>query len=318
MIERRATTQADWPETEALREALSRGDRQIARVGPILEHLLSENDQSLFTDEIVARVRGMLRSLGQQLLRAQAEATGQRGQDSFASAHVDELVERFFGHRELVAHCHAITLEWQLAERLHDRHALDPVLSPMFRQLVGDENSDIASASMAALAAQTRFAQSQRRMELQAGELPAELFHQVLLLWRAFNTDASDDAITRAELRLRSGYDEGAGRRALLARVVAGLGPQAHGALSVDHAGAALFLTALAARSGQTREQATWSVSGQHVARLLLGLRAAGLKPAEAQAQALKIDPRSETFGGLDELGTREAAQWLSDMAGGD
>ena len=43
---------------ESLRDALARGNAALARIGPILTHLLATPDHSLFSDEIVARIRG--------------------------------------------------------------------------------------------------------------------------------------------------------------------------------------------------------------------------------------------------------------------
>ena len=52
-----ASPRADphWPEGEGLRRALAQGDKALGRIGPILGHLLSTRDQSLFSDELVAR-----------------------------------------------------------------------------------------------------------------------------------------------------------------------------------------------------------------------------------------------------------------------
>ena len=80
----------------------------------------------------------------------------------------------------------------------------------------------MASTTMAALATQTRFVRQQRRMALPLTELDAECFHAALQSWRAYGSDDCSDALTRAEGRLRSGYDEGESRLALLARLVAG------------------------------------------------------------------------------------------------
>ncbi len=62
---------------------------------------------------------------------------------------------------------------------------------------------------------------------------------------------------------------------ALLARLVTGMGGGAIAALSVDHAGAAIFLTALSIGSGQDRDLAVLSTNDRQLARLALALRAA-------------------------------------------
>ena len=48
---------------ESLRDALVRGNATLARIGPILAHLMATPDHSLFSDEIIARIRGMCHHL---------------------------------------------------------------------------------------------------------------------------------------------------------------------------------------------------------------------------------------------------------------
>ena len=45
---------------EVLRDDLAQGDAVIRTLAPILRHVLTNDDYSLFSDEIVARVRGFL------------------------------------------------------------------------------------------------------------------------------------------------------------------------------------------------------------------------------------------------------------------
>lgn len=311
MIDPQARREREWPESEALREGLSRGDRMLQSAGPLLDHLLAMREHSLFSDEILARIRGMVGHIALQLLRVQAEATGHRAREEFAGECGPALSAQLLGSRTLVSHCHALALEWQLASRLEDTLSLDPVLSPLIQRLVGHEDPSIASAAMAALAAQTRFTRAQRRMELPLGDLPGDLFHQAVLGWRAFNEDESSDALTRAETRLRDNYDEAGGRLSLLARVISSLGPDAQTALALENAGAALFLTALAAKSRQSRELTAFSTHEQQMPRLVLALRAAGLKAEEIEAQVLRIHPDAFPPVEIDRIGTREAARML-------
>lgn len=296
-----------------IRDALARGNLVLGKIAPILGHLLSTQDHSLFSDEIVARVRGMLHDLAFQMLRGQAEATGHAGREEFAARHGGELAERFQASPALLGHCHALALEWQLARRMEDIYALDPVLSPMVQQLIASSDSAVASTAMAALAAQARFAQSQRRMELPLGELSGDLLHETLLAWRSYNGDKRSDALTRAEAKIRSNFDESAGRLALFARLVAGMGPEANAALAIDDAGVAIFLAALSALSGQSRELAAISTNEQQSARLALGLRAAGLATNDIEAELLRIHPGADPIRGLDEVSAGEAKQMLAE-----
>ncbi len=304
-------------DTEPLREALARGNATLARVGPILSHLLATPDHSLFSDEIVARVRGMCHNLAWQVLRAQAEAAGQAGREAFADRHGEALAEHFFGSPLLLAHCHALALEWQLAERLEAQYGIDPVLTPLIQRLISADDGSMASAAMACLTAQARFAQTQRRMELPLSELPGDLFHDLLLGWRTFNGQLRSDAMIRAEAKLRNGFDEGAGRLSLMARVVAGMGGAALQALDIDDAGSALFLSALAVRSGQSRVTAVLSASPRLMARLAVGLRAAGLDRADVERQVLRLHPQANPPRDLARLAPEEARRLLCETTFG-
>ncbi len=311
MNEPKTKVEQDWPEGVALRDALSRGDTMLARAGPILSHLLSDTDRSLFTDEIVARIRGMLTDLAKRLLRVQADATGSRAREEFMAQQLEGLTEALIASPALVAHCHALAIEWQAIARLEEASSIDPVLSPMLQELIGHEDPAIAGTAMAALAAQTRFARSQRRLELPFAELTGDLFHDLLLHWREYNHAELSSALERAEVRLREEYDEAGGRAALLSRVVSALGKDAQDALSIDYAGIALFLTALSARTGQSRDMAAFSLNEGQSARLALGLRAAGMKVPDVERQLLRIHPDAMPPAELDQIGTREAAQMI-------
>jgi hypothetical protein len=74
----------------------------------------------------------------------------------------------------------------------------------------------------------------------------------------------------------------------------------------------ALWRSAVAARSGQDRDRTACAVADPSLGRLLLTLRAAGVAPAEAERQALRTQPDAVLPRGLQDIGTREAAQWLA------
>ena len=181
------------------------------------------------------------------------------------------------------------------------------------RVVAADDNA-LASAAMASLTAQARFAQTQRRMELPLSELPGDLFHDLLLACREYSDQLRSDAMIRAEAKLRNNFDEGAGRLSLMARVVAGMGQGGLRALDIDRAGAALFLSALAARSGQTRIATVLSTHPRQTVRLALGLRAAGLDSADVERQILRINPKADPPTGISELAPEEARRLLADL----
>lgn len=300
MTSPRASTPVD-PADHPLRMALARGEQIRAVSAPALQHLLAAPDHSLIEEAVVAQVRGMLTDLAGQLIEARSYSTA-------PGASPDEaMLARLLEEPELRTHCQALALEWRLAQKLEAELALDPVLSPLLQAWVAEADAATGSLAMAALAAQARFAQAQRRMELPLGELPAELFHAVLSAARDVAPDGA------AEARLRSEYEEAASRLALLARLAREAGGQTPRALTIEDAGVALWLSVLAARSGESRERTACAAADPHLGRLLLTLRAAGMIPSEAERQALRVLPDAELPRGLADVGTREAAQWLAD-----
>lgn len=294
-----------------LRGELVRGDAILATARPILRHLLANHDHGLFTDEMVARVRGMMTHVASQLLFAQASAAEASDRAAYVAARQDALAQALFDDAEFLAHAHALSIEAQLASRLQARSGIDSVLSPLVQELVAAREADIAALAMAVLAAQARFMQHYRRMELPLGELPGDLFHKALTLLRD-HAGEDGEAATQAERALRDAYDEGAGRLALLSRVVMGMGEQAVRALAIDHAGLALFSTALAMASRQDRNLAVLSFADRQFARLALALRAAGLQQRAVEEQFLFLHPDTALPAGFATLGADRAAALLA------
>jgi hypothetical protein len=286
-----------------LRAALARGDALRARSGPALQHLVAVQDCSLISEAVVAQVGGMLRHLADQIVdgRAVADPAAARERVIDSLLRIDALRE----------HCQALALEWRLAVRLEAEATVDPVLTPLLQTLVADTDAGVGALAMAVLAAQARFAQAQRRVQLPLAELPAELFHAVMLAAREMSGEGDED-YARAETRLRAAYDEGAGRLSLLARLVSVAGAISSPLPAIEDAGVALWLSAVAARSGQDRDRTACAVADPSLGRLLLTLRAAGVAPAEAERQALRTQPDAVLPRGLQDIGTREAAQWLA------
>ncbi len=306
------TLSSEAPVEAVLRDELAQGDIVLGTVGPVLGHLLANHDHSLFSDEIVSRVRGMVGDLARQLLTAQAEAADGADPRGYAERHRAGLTEVLLTDSRLISHCHALALEWQLTARLESRSAIDPVLSPLLQSLVASDDTGTASTAMAALAAQARFVQRQRRMELPLNELPADHFQQALAIWIE-QVDAGDtEAALAATTRLRTDYDESAGRIGLLARLVHGMGAGALAALSVSHAGAAIFLSALASATQQQRELAVIATNDRQLARLALSLCAAGLKPQVVEEQFAYIHPDVALPEGLEALRTDRAQALLA------
>jgi hypothetical protein len=294
----RAPTPAD-PADHPLRAALERGDRLTSLSSDALGPLLAIDDPLFVSDAIVAQVAAMFADLAHQI----AAAFPHHRDGAILASAIEVRLRESAALRE---HCHALAIEWWLAARLEGELALDPVLSPLAQRLTAGDDAGVSALAMAALAAQTRFAQAQRRMQLPLGELPAEMFHEALVTARAAHSDE------QGERALRDLYDESASRRALLGRLVAEPTQVGAAALAVEEAGIALWLSALAAFTGQSRERVTLAAADPFLARLLLTLRAAGLSPEEAERQAVILHPDARLPSGLREIGTREAAHWLA------
>jgi hypothetical protein len=304
-----ATTDRIDSAESLLREELARGDAMLGTVAPILRHLLVSEDNAIFGDEVIARVRGMTADVAHQLLQELSATTGgERGEPADDDAEL--LSAALIRSTAFLGHVHALALEWQLTERMAPRLSLDPVLSPLLQALVGSRDAVTSGLAMKFLAAQARFGQSQRRMKLPLSELPADLLHGALIALRTVK--GSGEAVDAAEVAIRSRYDEGGSRLGLIARLVTGMGGGVIAALALSHAGVAIFLSALALALGQDRDLAVLSTSESQIARLTLALRAAGLKAQTVEEQFVALHPQSAIPEGVNRLGTERAASILA------
>ena len=304
MSEAAATFRATDPVEARLRGALDQGDVVLSTVAPVLRHLLASDDSGLFGDAILARVRGMTGDVARQLL---AHVDG---------AHADPaaMTLALTANPAFLGHVHALVLEWHLTELLQARLAIDPVLSPLLQALIASSDETTAGLAMKFLAAQARFGQAQRRMRLAVTELPGDLLHVALVALRNAAGGSSEDEarIAAAEAAIRSDYDEARSRLGLLSRLVTGMGAGAVAALSLSHAGVALFLTTLAVSARQDRDLATLATSETQRTRLALALCAAGLRPEAIEEQLLALDPDAHLPPGLDRLSPDRAAALIA------
>ncbi|MFZ9395920.1 MAG: hypothetical protein ACO25F_07670 [Erythrobacter sp.] len=299
---------------DALRQELARGDVALAGVAPVLSHLLASPGQALVSEDVLARMRGMLGDLARQLLAAQAEAGG-----SGASPAPDAqaaLASVFATSGILVSHCYALAMESQLSERLEQGGAIDQVLTPLLQELIASPDEAVAELAMATMSAQARFVQAQRRMDLPLGELPAELFLEVLALARR-GKGAAAEANVRAEQRLRAQYDESTGRLGLLTRLVGGLAGGIRAALDLDHAGVALFATALGRVSRQPRELAILSCHERQFVRFALALRGSGLGREDVARQFVLVHGDLPVPEGIATISPEEALALLQGTTSG-
>ncbi len=305
------------PVEMTMRQELAHGDAMIGTIGPILRHLLANDEHSVFGDEIIAAMRGMMTDVAKQLLAAAKSAAGAGNEPDHDPAQVAALVVEFSSNPSFLAHIHALALESQLSSRLASRMAIDPVLSPLLQALIASNEPQVAAAAMALLAAQARFVQNQRRMQLPLIELPGDLLHVALLALQGHSADDPDGQshAAAATAKIRAAFDESRSRLGLISRLVTGMGGGATAALSVSHAGAAIFLSALALASGQDRDLAVLATNEGQVARLALALRASGLRPETIEEQFVSLHPEVTLPGGFEQLGSDHAAALLARSA---
>lgn len=298
---------------QVLRQELSRGDAMAGTILPILRHLITNDDNSVFSDEIIARIRGMVTDLASQLLDARSRAFGSASEDDQADWQ-KALFQALIDNPLLLGHVHALALEAQLSARLQSRLSLDPVVPPLLQSLISSHDPHTQALAMQVLAAQARFGQSQRRMTLSLRELPGDEFHAALIAFRSVLGPelAASEQAAMAERELRQGYDEGQSRIGLLSRLVHLMGSGAGAALSVSHAGVALFVTALGLLSGQRRETTILSTHETQLSRLALLLRSAGLHPSAIEEQFFILHPQVTLPPGFDGLDTSGAAAILA------
>ncbi|MFA7596619.1 MAG: hypothetical protein WCY92_09700 [Novosphingobium sp.] len=315
MMEAATTELADDSVEFALREELARGDELIVSAKQVLRHLLANHDRSIFSDAVLARIRGMLSHVESQLLTFLAEKSGVEDRGNFVEQRSGPLKVALASNAVALTHAHSLAIEWQLAERLQRSGGLDPVLSPMLQRLVASDDADTAEIAMGFLTSQARFVQQQRRMELPLTELPGDLLHGVLQAWSAVVSEADAEAVTAVERDLRNAFDEGRSRLGLMARLVTGFKEGAASGLNISDSGVALFLTSMALASGQDRRLVALSTHEDQLARLLLSLRSAGLEREAVFALLAVLHPEIAIPDGMEIVGPDRAAELLSDSS---
>jgi len=308
--------QAENALEQLLRTELAQGDRVIATARPILRQLVANNDHSLFSDEVIARVRGMVGHSVNQMLHVVAEVVAADGaepidREQFVETHTAALAAPLFDDADFLAHAHTLVLEARLAERLHQRSGIDPVLSPLLQELAASSDAEQAGHAMRVLAAQARFIQHQRRMVWPLNELPGDLFHKAMLVLQTTGI-ASAEVLATAQQKLRDDYDEGRRRVGQITRLIMAMERKAVRALELDHAGLAIFITALAMASQQDRDLAVMALCDNQFARLALSLRAAGLEQREVAKQFVFLHPEIDLPPGFEIVHAESAARLLA------
>lgn len=273
-----------------LADELARADRALSGVAPVIAHLLDPSGETLVNDAIIARVRGMLTHLSRALLGA-GPVSARCGEIGLVQ--IDALANDLADDPAVLVHLYCVAIEGLLTTRLEQRLGIDPVLSPLVQELIASEHATTAELAMKTLAAQSRFVQSQKRMELALDELPAELFDAVLTRFENSDHSASGESRPVSISEMRRNYDEASSRLGLLNRLVATMRQGAMAGLALDHAGLALFTSCLSALSGQRRNLVMLSCHEHQNTRLALSLRAAGLEGEQIERQLQLLGPTS-------------------------
>ncbi|KUO56428.1 MAG: hypothetical protein APF82_07500 [Sphingomonadales bacterium BRH_c42] len=299
-------------EVEAvMRQELALGDRALASVAPVLGHLLASPGQSLVSDDLVARMRGMLADIARQLLVAQAQATSVRQVPAATDPRIDALTGKLANSSTLLSHCYALAMEGLITRQLEQQAGIDPVLSPLMQELIASSEEATSELAMTVMASQVRFMQSHRRMNLPLADLTADLFHEALQIWSSFARADGPEVLFKTEARLRKGYDEGASRPGLLSRLVATLRGDAKDMLALEHAGFALFSSIMASATRRPRELAVLACHERQVARLALTLRAAGLDADDVARQIMVLHSNVSLPDGFAQLTEGQALELL-------
>jgi len=293
---------------ESIRADLARANRELGGVAPLIAHKLESPGQSLVSDAIVARLRGMLEHLALQLVQ---HSRNDPACVTEQHENIDALTAMLGRDEGIVSHLYALAMEGHLTERLEKRVSLDPVLSPLLQSLIASSRSAIAELAMETLAAQSRFVQGQRRMQLLISELPAELFAGLLNDFGAASNVPGNEGIRDGIEALRRSYDESTTRLGLLARLVSAMEDDPVAALELWQAGLALFASGMAASSGQPRDIVILACHERQAVRLALGLRAAGQEVEAIDRQLLMLDPSEWDPAGVGALAPERAASLL-------
>ena len=295
---------------EFLRDEMARSNRALRSLAPVVSHLLETHGPSLVSDAIVARLRGMLSHIAEQLIE---HFLG--GLSGAPSAVQTGLGERLLNDAPLVNHLYSLALEGFLTEGLARRASIDPVLSPLLQELIASEQPEIAELAMSVLAAQSRFIQSQSRMEIALAELPHELFAKAVSHIEAAATGLTPSEFADAEKRLKQGIDEAESRIALLARLATSMQGGAVAALALDHAGLALFASCAASLTRQTRERVIFACHEGQTVRLALTLKAAGLSSSAIAGQIALLGGHTVLPSSFDTMAQSHAIDALREMS---
>lgn len=300
MIEDPSSTPGTAPVSDVLRAQLAQGSLVLETLAPIMQHLLASGAGTLFSEAMVARTRGMIAHLAEQLLTEQ-----QPGEQEQRSELAAALFGRLAGQPELLVHCHARALEWYIGQQLKERGVVDPVLSPMLQSLIASQDAAIAELAMNALASQARFELQVRQMHYPLDELPRD---QLAIALECLSKVSGDTDLVE---KLQPARDDHSVRADLFDRLVQKIGTDGDDTLKLDCSGLPVFISAIGRATGQSRDSIAQTCDSRQSVRLALSLRAAGLSASETVRQLLQLNPDTTPPADLVAIEPAEASATL-------
>lgn len=286
-----------------LRDELAYGDAIYTSLPVMLSHIANAGEMSLYNEALITSLRVMARGVAEEILAP--EIAGQ-GMETRHVGHVEKLTYALLNDEHFLMFSHALAFEGQLIAALSQRYRIDSVTPPLLSAMMASSRPDQGDAAMRVLAAQSRFLQHIRRMELPLAELPTQLYAHVLEI-AVHNLD-EETPIAIAMRRDLSTHDT---RLEQLERVISILGDDANQALSLPYAGVSLFVSALSLKLNQPREAITLAAHESQLGRFALYLRASGLDNDAIEEQFLHLYPDIALLEGYDVITPADAARIL-------
>lgn len=304
--------QADLDES-AVRDRLTQADKALKGAAPYMQFRVFGENQPFLSDEVVARVRGMLLDVANQFT---AQLRGSANMTSFDEALTDTLTNslavRLASVPAILEHAYAASCEWLVTMRMQARSNVDPVVSPLLQCMIADRGIATSQSAMQFLSAQTKYAQDQRRMKLPVAEMSAALLPLLYGVWRdvAEQYGVHYEEIVQAERAVEARTAGAMSRTNTISRFLTDVGNSR--AFSALEAGVALFVSAIATATKQHRDSVVMAMNEESPVRFALMLRAAGLSTNGIEEQFLAIRAETGQLSGVEMLPQDRAAHILS------
>ncbi len=104
---------------DALQRAMAVADMRLSYVGPSVSVLIATERNDYYSDEAIARTRGAIRSVAEQLCMSVQGDLPETAQTS-NSDNVARLTDALLENADLVRFCHNLALEFAYLQRLEE------------------------------------------------------------------------------------------------------------------------------------------------------------------------------------------------------